>query len=159
MYLAGFKVLGENVDEIINILGKKWRTTSDITKENKNIDSTMMFDTNMYTTIFNDMLIMCREEYCVRINSTLMITTIIKLVSSKEVQLEMISGGGSSEWGFDFGLESKETKKIYLDILSLCKEHQWNIVDIYPEGLLEKTLDEKIINLKTKVLHLFKEDN
>lgn len=107
--------------------------------------------------ISGDITILMRENFYMRISSTLMSVMIFKFINDNKVEIEIaVSGGkeGLLMWGW--GAEQSENRGIAYEIKNVCIENSWEITSMEPENIMESLTESTINKLKEKITHTFK---
>ena len=109
----------------------------------------------IYST--DDVTILMREKYYMRISSTLMTVIILKFIDDNKVEIEIvISGGKEGLLMLSWGAEKSENVEIVYEIKNICSDNSWDITSMVPENLLESVVETTINKIKEKVVNPFK---
>jgi hypothetical protein len=120
---------GDNIRRIINLLNRKESIS-------------YQYDTK-------DVVILAEEEYYMRIESNLMSIYILNFKDERTVEIEMVAGGGKTDWDISWGAENSENKKMARSIIEICQENSWSIVEVTPADFkesLEKTAVQQVMH-------------
>lgn len=106
----------------------------------------------------NDIVVLMRESFYLRIGSTLMSVIIMKFIKDNRVEIEIVTSGGKDGMAVSFGSEKSENRKIVHEIIEICSGNEWNIVNIQPEELKKSYFEETKEKFRNKISHILKRD-
>ncbi|MTI68335.1 MAG: hypothetical protein FH753_17270 [Firmicutes bacterium] len=142
MKVANLTIKGKDIKRIISIL-----------KDEKSVyygDKPHIYKTK-------NLVVLMREDYYYRINSTLMAVIILKFKSDIEVDIELVvSGGKSGGLMHSLGAENSENRSIIKKITEICNENSWEIINVIPEDLKKSLTKSTLDKYKNKLLKRFK---
>jgi len=142
MKIAKVVIEGENIRGISDIL-YNYRDDSQADKP--------------YIYSSGNIVVIMRETYYLRINSTLMSVTILKFIDDKKVEMELVaSGGKEGMMMFSWGSENSENRHMIHEIMRICDENSWKIASVEPEELKEAFTKVVMDKFKNKILNTFK---
>ena len=109
MYIKQFKIKGNNVNEIINLINDDLKIIS--------------FNPSDGVHIFMS------EKYYLRTNGQLMACLIVKIEDECNSTIDIVTGGGvTGLMGVDFGVEKKRTNDIEDMIRGICENKAWDLI-------------------------------
>jgi hypothetical protein len=142
MKIGNLVVEGENIRRISDIL----YNNQDESNRNK---------PHIYS--HGDVIILMRESYYDRIQSTLMSVIIMKFIDDNKVEIELVvSGGKEGIFMLSWGAEKSENKDIVYEIAGVCKTNSWEITSMNPKDIMETLTESTINKIKEKIGHPFK---
>jgi hypothetical protein len=103
-----------------------------------------------------DVVIFMEEEYYARIKSNLMSIYILNFRDERTVEIEMVAGGGKSDWDTDWGAEGSANKRMANSIIEICKQSSWSIVEVTPDGFMESLDKTATQQLMENIISRFK---
>lgn len=142
MKIAKVVIEGENIRRISDSLYNH--------REDSQVDEPYIYS-------FGDIVVIMRETYYLRINSTLMSVTILKFINDKKVEMELVASGGKEGMVmFSWGSENSENRHIIHEIMRICDENLWKITSVEPEELKESFTKVVMDKFKNEILKAFK---
>ncbi len=142
MKIANFVVEGENIRRISDIL------------YNHRGDYEMPMP-HIYSS--EDIKILMRECYYMRIASTLMSVIIFKFINDNKVEIELVvSGAKQGMLMWSWGAEQSENRVIAYEIKNVCSENSWKITSMEPENVMESLTESTVKKIKEKIANPFK---
>jgi len=142
MKIAQLVVEGENIKSIIDTLYKHH-------------DESQVGKPHMYSA--DNITVLMREEYYLRIGSTLMTVIFLKFIDDSKVEIELVvSGGKSGAFMYTWGAENSENRSIVNEIMDICTTNSWEITSIQPEDLMVSLTKSTINKIRETILGRFR---
>lgn len=140
MKVANLIIEGENIRKIIDVLSDS--------KEEYQVGKSHIYKSE-------EVIVLMRESYYLRISSTLMSVIIFKFVNENKIEIELVVSGGKNEMALSFGAEKSESRYIVHEIMNVCANNSWVISSVEPEELMESLTKSTLNRLKEKIFNPF----
>lgn len=87
---------------------------------------------------FNGTLVFVKENNYLRANESLLSVIIVFLVSPGEIEVDIVSGGGSGTSDRTRASEECTNGNIVRVLKEICAAHHWSIIERGPDGVIFK---------------------
>lgn len=110
MYIKQFKIKGNDINEVIDLINEDLKIISYNPAEGVHI--------------------FMSEKYYLRTNGQLMASIIVKIEDEYNATIDLVTGGGATGlFGADLGAEGTRSKEIEVMLRVICENKSWDLVE------------------------------